>query len=141
MFSKPDAEPYVIASPMEGILMKDGKPLPNAKIIRKLRWNGNDEGFVSEFYTDDEGFFSLPIHEESLALGILNQFVAKTELQIDHDGSNHEIWYSSKLSPEIHAETDGALEQLTCDIHNEELAVPMGPTAILTKCRWSNMPE
>lgn len=137
----PSLKSYVIASPLEGVLRKEGKPLPNTKIIRTLKWNGNEEGFITEHYTDNHGIFSLPSHEEELALGILDQFVAKMALDVEMDGEVYELWYSNKLRPEVYEETGGEVTGFICDLANDELAVPTSPTAILTRCRWNNMPE
>ena len=38
LFGKKETEKYVVSSPLEGILVKDGQPLVNTKIIRRLRW-------------------------------------------------------------------------------------------------------
>lgn len=141
MFLKPASKNYVIFSPMEGVLMQNGKPLANTSITRRLRWNGNDEGLVEEFVTDEQGQFSLPIHEETLALGMLNQFVGKADLEIETENGKDYLWTSSKFFPEIYSETGGQISELICDIESEEIAVPMGPSSILTKCRWTNMPE
>ncbi len=149
MFGKSKTEKYVIFSPMEGMLMQNGQPLPNTKIIRRLRWNGNDDGLVQEFSSDDQGRFSLPIYEEDLSLSMLSQFVAKADLEIETetetetetDSEDSYLWSSSKFYPEIYTETDGPMSELVCDIEAEEIPVPMGPTAILTKCRWKNMPK
>lgn len=142
MFGKNSMQSYVIFSPMQGVLMQDGKPLAHTKIIRRLRWNGNDEdGVVEEFMTDEAGRFSLPIYEEKLSLGMLSQFVGKADLEVEINAQRDYLWTSSKFYPEIYAETGGQVEDLVCDLGSEEIAVPMGPTSILTKCRWKNMPE
>lgn len=121
--------------------MQNGKPLPKAKIIRRLRWNGNEEGLIEEFSTDDQGRFSLPVHEEELSLGMLGQFVGKVDLEVETENGTDYLWTSSKFFPEIYTETGGKISDLVCDIEAEEIAVPMGPTSILTRCRWKNMPE
>ena len=121
--------------------MQDGEPLPNAKIIRRLKWNGNEDGLVEEFVTDSQGRFSLPMHEEELSLGMLNQFVASADLEIETENGRDYLWTSSKFFPEIYTETNGKVAELVCDINVEEIAVPMGATSILTKCRWKDMPE
>lgn len=132
---------YVIASPLKGVLLKDGKPLKNTKIIRTLKWNGNEGGLRTEHYSDEEGNFSLPVHEEDLALGVLDQFVAKMSIDVEVGGDTYELWYSAKLREDIYGETDGEVQGLVCDISNDEITVPTAPTAILTRCRWYNMPE
>lgn len=141
MFGKKSTQTYVIFSPMQGVLLQDGKPLANTKIIRKLAWNGNEDGVVEEFVTDENGYFSLPVYEQELSLGMLNQFVGKADLEFETPTQRDYLWTSSKFFPEIFAETDGELEDLVCDIASEEIAVPMGPTSILTRCRWKNIPE
>lgn len=141
MFGKKSKQSYVIFSPLQGVLMQNGKPLANTTITRQLSWNGNDDGLVEEFTTDEQGRFSLPIHEEQLSLGMLNQFVGKADLEIKSEKGQEYLWTSSKFSPEMFAETGGEVNDLVCDIEFEEIAVPMGPTSILTKCRWKNMPE
>jgi hypothetical protein len=141
MFFKAKKESYVIFSPIEGVLLKNGAPLPNTKIIRKLRWNGNEDGLVEEFFTDEKGYFSLPIHEEELSLNMLSQFVGKADLEFETDTERDYIWTSGKFSAEVFAETAGKISGLVCDIETEEIAVPLSPLPILTKCRWKNMPE
>ncbi|MFL0799628.1 MAG: DUF4198 domain-containing protein [Agarilytica sp.] len=141
MFIKPSTKTYVISSPMEGVLMKDGQPLANTKIIRTLTWNDNEDGLTETFTTDDQGRFSLPIHEVDLTLGMLAQFVAKAELSVYSKNDDNIFWYSSKFHAEIFSETNGEIENLTCDINDEEIPVQTDPMPILTKCRWTNMPK
>ncbi|MFA7555963.1 MAG: DUF6795 domain-containing protein [Spongiibacteraceae bacterium] len=141
MFAKRSTENFVIFSPLEGTLVQNGRPLVDTKIIRRLSWNGNEEGLIHEFTTDKNGYFKLPIYEEALSLGILNQFVGKADLEINTGSENIYLWTSSKFFPEIFTETNGQITDLVCDINAEEIAVPMGPTSILTRCRWKNMPK
>ena len=144
MIFKPEPENYVIFSPMEGVLLKDGVPLVNAKIIRLLRWNENEEGLIEEFQTDETGHFSLPLHEERMALNMLIQFGASAEIYFDHRHDNNLLWYNSKRFPEIYSETGNKIEDLQCDLKSEEIAVHLEGShvsSILTKCRWKNMPS
>lgn len=141
MFFKPTTKQYVIASPMEGVLMKDGEPLPNAKIIRTLRWNGNQEGLTTIFYSNDQGYFSLPAHEETLTLGALEQFAANASFDVELNGKVHELWYNGKLAPELYAETGEPINELICDVDAEEIVVPGKYSNIMTRCRWREMPE
>lgn len=131
---------YVICSPMEGVLMKSGKPLANTKIIRMLKWNGSDAWVNSTFISDDQGRFFLPIHEETLSLGIFDTFVAKMDLRVETDEGVHEIWCSSKLRSKIYEETGGPVSELVCDIDADEVAAQTRPMPTLTKCRWKDMP-
>ncbi len=144
MFSKKEKKTYVIASPMEGVLMKGDTLLPNTKIIRTLFWNGIDEDkqkLEQEFSTDDEGQFSLPIHEDQMALGMLTQFVATTALEAEIDGQKVFLWYNGKKEGHVYAETNGPISNLVCDIENEKLRLRPDISKVTTVCRWANMPE
>ncbi len=144
MFDKKEKKTYAIASPMEGVLMKGGTPLPNTKIIRTLFWNGIDEDqqkLEQEFSTDDQGHFSLPIHEEQMALGMLTQFVGTTALEAEIDGQKVFLWYNGSNGGRVYAETNGPISNMVCDIEGEELRFNMGLSGIMTICRWTDMPE
>ena len=121
--------------------MKNGKPVVNARIIRKLRWNGNEDGITQEFNTDETGFFSLPAHEETLSLGALEQFVGKTNIDVDNDGTMENIWFSAKTSPDLNSEYETPPRELVCDLNNADIGVSINFGTCLTKCRWANMPE
>lgn len=140
MFTQAEKKKYVISSPLEGVLMNGDQPLSNATITRRLRWNGNEEGLVQNFTTDEQGRFSLPVHEEELILGMFNQFVAKTDMSVEIDGVNYDIWYSTKFEPEVFAETGSQAQELVCDIAAVEVTVRPGISKISTICRWKNMP-
>jgi hypothetical protein len=141
MFVKPTTENYVIFSPLEGVLMRNGQPLANTKIIRRLRWNGNDEGLMEEFTTDDQGRFSLPVHEEALSLGMLGQFVSSTKLEVDIGGQILDVWYNNKFEEGLYAETNGPITDLVCDLDFEEIVIKAGLSKIMTICQWKDMPE
>ena len=121
--------------------MQNGKPLANTSITRRLRWNGNDEGLVEEFVTDEQGRFSLPIHEEALALGMLNQFVSSAKLEVKIKDQIFDVWYNNKFEAELHAETNGLVSDLVCDLGVEEVVVKAGLSKIMTICRWKDIPN
>lgn len=141
MFVKPTTKSYVIFSPLKGVLVQNGKPLPYTKIIRRLRWNGNEGGLISEFFTDAEGRFNLPIHEENLTLGLLDTFVSNAQIDVLINDNVYELWYSNKFEEHIYAETKVPVEGLVCDIEGVETAVHLGVTTILSRCRWDDMPK
>lgn len=140
MFIQAKKKKYVISSPLEGVLMNGDQPLRNTTITRRLRWNGNEEGLVQHFTSDEQGRFSLPVHEEELVLGMFNQFVAKVDMSVEIDGVSYDIWYSTKFEPEIFAETGRQAQELVCDITEAELTVRPGISKVSTICRWNNMP-
>jgi hypothetical protein len=141
LMGKKPKQTYVIASPMTGTLKQNGKPLAHVKIIRRLRWNGNENGIEQEFATDEKGGFLLPVHEEQLVLGKLTQFVCSTQLDVEVDGERFDLWYGNKFEAQLYAETGGRkLEGMVCDLNNEEVVAEYGVSRIMTVCRWIDMP-
>jgi hypothetical protein len=141
ILNKPTPASFVISSPLEGALLRDGKPLSHARIIRRLRWNDNEEGITREYHTDESGFFSLPAHEETLSIGPLEQFVGKTNIDVEQDGILETFWFSAKTQGDLNSEYDILPEELICDISNADLGVNINFGTCMTKCRWSNMPK
>lgn len=143
MLLKGEEESYVISSSLEGKLVRGDRPLPNTKIIRRLTWNGNENGCEEIFFSDEQGNFLLPSHTEFLQLGALVQFTASTHLKVEIGSESHDIWYNSKLDPKPHSETNGRPEQLVCDLDSDEIPIYSSNSTvpnILTRCRWKNMP-
>lgn len=129
-------ETYVIASPLAGVLLRDGKPMANTRLLRRLTWNGNEEGVLQEFSTDAEGRFSLPAHEESLNFNVLVQFVGKSKVYVEREESDQLIWYAPKFSGEMYSEMGGELTGVVCDLLNPKNAVDIGSWRVLTRCSW-----
>jgi len=132
---------YVISSPLSGKLVRAGDPILNTRIVRTLYWNGNQEGIKQIFSSDDNGYFSLPAHEEMLELGPLQEFIAKTDIKALIDGVEEDIWYSTKMAKELNSEFDTPPRALVCDLNEPEIGVNIKYGLCLTKCRWENMPE
>ncbi|PKG81057.1 hypothetical protein CXF85_20055 [Colwellia sp. 75C3] len=140
LFGKKNTEKYVVSSPLEGILVKDGQPLVNTKIIRRLSWSGNDEGTVDEFFTDGEGYFTIPVYEEILAIGKLTEFVGTITLYVKSVDDDNFFYHSSKRSAEIYSDTKAPLEELVCDMAHDEALVDISRVGIFSRCKWKGMP-
>lgn len=137
----PPASVHVISSPLKGTLLKNGQPLAHTKIIRRLRWNSNEDGIEQEFTTDENGVFDLPAHEEMLELPALIEFVAKTDLYAMVDGERDQFWFSSKMTKEINSEWDEPPVGVQCDLINDLQRVEINDGLCGTKCIWTNMPK
>lgn len=142
IFNSKVTKNYVIASPLSGVLMKGGKALPNTKIFRRLTWNGNETGLIQEFMTNDEGYFTLPVHEEELTMSGITEFVASNTLYFEEEKDDNFFWLSPKRTEKLFSDYGGEIEGLVCDLDNEEKRVtPSGAdTYIFSKCSWNNMP-
>lgn len=145
LFGKKELKNYYISSPLQGILVKDGKPMANTKIIRKLTWNDNEEGLRDEFFTDNEGHFDIPAHQEKLKLGSMTEFVGAIELFAKSDDEEHLnenfFWLSTKRSEENFSDIEKALEGLICDLSRDKMAVDIGDNSVYGRCTWNGMSE
>lgn len=141
ILQKPDSNTFVIGSALQGVILSSGAPIANAKIKRTLRWNGNDEGVDEEFTTDEKGAFTLPAYTLPLKLGALEQFVAKTDVYVFHNGEYKAIWVESKLANELKESIDSQRTNMTCELANGVSRVPVEHGLLGTICTWENMPE
>ena len=122
-------------------MVSDGKPLANTKVIRRLRWNGNEDGVVDEFTTDDKGYFLLPVYEKKLSLSSMTEFVGKVELFAISESDDNFFWYSVKRSEELYSDFDGPLVDLVCDLEKPDITVEMKEFPGITRCRWAGMKD
>ena len=145
LFGKKSLKNYYISSPLQGLLVKNGKPMANTKIIRKLTWNGNEEGLKNEFFTDENGRFDIPAHQEALKLGTMTEFVGAIELFAESDDEDHIddnfFWLSSKHSEENYSDIEKPLKGLVCDLSREKQAVDIADNSVYARCTWDGMPE
>lgn len=140
-FGNKSEERHVTSSPIEGRIFENGIPVSNARIVRKVRSNKHQDWVVEEFNTDESGFFSLPTREETYSLG-LTQFVSATQIDVEINGTLINFWYSNNSRGRLYSEFGGAaLENLICELTNEEIIINGDGYGILAKCTWSNMPN
>ncbi|WP_018014964.1 DUF6795 domain-containing protein [Teredinibacter turnerae] len=128
---------YVISSPLSGLLQKDGRPLANSKIIRLLRWNSNEDGIEQAFYSDENGYFDLPAHEETLEIPALVQFVAKTDLYAIVDGERDQFWFSRKMDKGINSEFERRPAGLVCELANDMTWIESSGGLCGCTCNWN----
>ena len=138
-FGNKSEETFVTSSPIEGKIMNEGLPVTNARIVRKVRSNKHQDWVVEEFSTDENGFFNLPVREETYALG-LTQFVSATQVDIEINGELINFWYSNNSLGRLYSEFGGeALRDLICELTQEEIIINGDSYGILAKCHWSGM--
>jgi hypothetical protein len=141
LFGKKELKNYYISSPLQGQLVKDGKPMVNTKIIRKLRWNDNDEGIWDEIFTDENGYFDIPAHQEKLALSTMTEFVGSITLFAEQESEENCFWNSSKREAHNYSDIKKPLTGLTFDLSKEELAADIDLNTVLFRGSWDDMPE
>jgi hypothetical protein len=140
LFGKKELKNYYISSPLKGLLVKDGIPMANAKIIRHLVWNGNEDGIRDEIFTDENGYFDISAHQEALSLSAMTQFVGAISLFVESESEDNCVWYSAKYTPENYSDIEKPLTGLVFDLGREENGVDIGDSSVLIRGSWDNMP-
>ena len=133
-------EEVVVFSPMQGQITHNGEPVANAKITRKLQWK-DDEGETETFFTDEKGYFELPIKTDVVTLGKLSTFVMHQEINVVVDGKTRPIWVMGKGSKVKYGELGGAVTNLVCHLENEIKRVEVPDGLLGTNCTWSLIKE
>jgi hypothetical protein len=138
-FKNTPPEKHLICRELGGVIQRRGVPLANATIIRTLQWNGNEEGVVDTFTTDNEGRFAIPAHYEDLSISPLSQFVGKTLLEVDYQGEKWDLWYESQTR-RAPAELVGT-QNMICEFGVKRERVNVDSGLLSTTCKWPNMPK
>lgn len=138
----PFKKEVILMSPLEGTLLKGGKPLKNMEITVKILMPNGEERW-SEHFTNNEGEFSLPMVKDTMTLGPMTEF-AVSQYAYVMDGDNPiNFWYAGKQNPVLHGEFQfepAELEGLTCDIDDEPSTDGLEEEgAIITSCKWKNI--
>jgi hypothetical protein len=135
IFSHPPEE-VVIFSPMQGQITHNGKPVANAKITRWLKWK-DPEGETEIFYTDENGYFELPIKTDVVTLGKFTTFVMHQEINVLHNDEKFPIWVMGKSSKEKFGELGGVPTNLHCELANDISRVEVENGLLGTTCTWT----
>ncbi|HEY7771780.1 MAG TPA: DUF6795 domain-containing protein [Marinagarivorans sp.] len=139
MIKTPEPKQYLICRELSGVLQQDGKPVANAKISRKLTWNGNEAGVVDYFETDHSGRFNIPAEYKTLSINPLTQFVAKSNLTITYENKESDLWYEAIMSES--PKPIGDIKNLVCEYGAELERVKSDAGLLGTTCKWNDMPK
>lgn len=108
----------VMFSEVQGVLLKDGKPVPNARVKREYHWHWNDKKVSDETITDASGNFRFPLATQS-AIGaslLPHEAVIFQEITLAHEGQDYILWQFFKRDYDTNSEFDGAPTRILCDL-------------------------
>ena len=117
-------------------LLHNGKPVSNAKVIRRWEWNKLQEDNTT---TDENGYFEFPaVFEKSIARILPIELVIAQGLYVVDGDEEKKIWSNSKREPEENAEFGGKAFELTCEITNEMKTYKDFGSRMRTLCTWED---
>lgn len=125
---------HLVFSEVNGQLLSHGKPVPNAKIIRKVEWQFLE---TDETTTDEQGFFHFQeVYQESTANLLPLEFVSAQSLEAQTGEELSKIWSNTKRSKDKNSELGGAPLNLTCELSNPLRLYRQFGSILRTKCTW-----
>ena len=95
----------VTFSAVEGVVTYEGKPVANAKIIRRVedKDNNSEDDFAT---TDEKGYFSMPSRYGN-SDSVFQEVFAWQYMYVELEGEQKEIWYHVKHVKDEHGELEG----------------------------------
>lgn len=108
----------VTFSAVEGVVTYEGKPVANAKIIRRVedKDNNSEDDFAT---TDEKGYFSMPSRYGN-SDSVFQEVFAWQYMYVELEGEQKRIWYHVKHVKDEHGELEGTPIFLLCELTNEK---------------------
>lgn len=129
----PEPKSYEVAPALSGILLDKGKIMANMKIVRTYKWNPNKDAEDDETTTDENGYFSFPSVQKTLALTPLAQHAFYCELTLGRKNGDL-VWHASNPGERKYFEEGKYPSHITCDMKSDEITVRTGNSLVVTKC-------
>jgi hypothetical protein len=109
-------------SPVQGVVVRAGKPVESAKVTRRYLWHWKDKEGKDQVVTDRDGGFAFAEVTASSFLGGLlpHQPLIDQEIVISHDGTEYKAWVHAKGDYVLNSENEGRPLQMHCDLDAPE---------------------
>ncbi|MCX2840445.1 carboxypeptidase regulatory-like domain-containing protein [Microbulbifer thermotolerans] len=126
-------------SGISGIIQKDGIPIKNATVVRKVYYQKNK---IDKTKTNEVGYFEMPaLFERSLLSLLPQEFVVNQFIAITTNGEEHIIWDGVKRIKNENSESRGKPLFVICDIEKEYQVIEVDGQRFITKCKWDVIPD
>lgn len=134
-----DAGKVCLFSKISGVIKLDGKPVPNARLVRIANRSGEK---TDEAVTDAHGFFEFPaVFERTITKFLPQEFVVKQEIFVHYNQKKYEIWAGVKRKPEENAESRGKALIVECELNSEKKFIQVNNSPIISLCTWDVEPD
>lgn len=130
-------EKVCIASGISGVILRNGQPVTNLIVRRKLSWKSEKWDEIEEIETDTNGKFSFSTRWEKIRLRLMTQPAFIIEIDVLDESLEEPIIFSTtKLGIEEYSEFDGIPNNLKCELTDEIRKVDTKYGFIGTNCYW-----
>jgi len=105
-------------SAVDGVVTRQGKPLPGCRVERSFFWHWKDERGSESAVTDASGRFAFAEIVRSSLLGSLlpHEPMVEQTILIRHDGQTYKAWMFDKRNYDKNGELQGRSISLLCDL-------------------------
>jgi len=113
------AGPWVLASEVQGTVLKDGAPVAGAELWQELVWSDvKEENPSAHTVSAADGQFRFPAVERDpgAARIVPHQPVILQRIQIRYQGVEYTAWRHTKNSYQDRSELDGKALKLVCEL-------------------------
>ena len=134
-----DVGKVCLFSKMEGVIKLDGKPVPNARLVRTVNLSKDE---VDETVTDGNGNFKFDAIIKRKASKLLPQEFAVSQLiYVHYRDKDYRIWSGVKRKSEENSESRGKPLVIECELSSEEQMVIINNSPIFSLCTWDVEPD
>lgn len=128
----------VLFSPMKGKITFKGNPASGAKIIVHVFWK-DDVGDKSEFITNENGEFNIPIKKAKVRIPSLAEFVVTQQVSVLFNDEEYIVWYKSLLDNDEYGGLGGYPQNVHCELTQERERKEGFNGIFSTSCKWSTV--
>jgi hypothetical protein len=126
-------------SGISGVIMLDGKPVANARLVRTA---DRDGAKTDETMTDKDGRFSFPaMFERTVAKYLPQEFVSAQQIHVHFEGKNYEMWTGVKRKQEENTESRGKPLVVKCELNSARNTIYVDHAVYITMCTWDVEPD
>ncbi len=111
----------VLFSNVHGVVLNNGKPVPDAVVTRYFNFGWTGEAKTESIKTDKNGVFDFPIIKRfSMATSVVPHEPSVSQvIKIQHEGKEYIAWHLNKHNYDENGELAGKPINLVCELTRE----------------------
>jgi Domain of unknown function (DUF6795) len=137
--SMTDLGKVCLFSKISGVILIDGIPVKNAKLVRTVNLSSKE---TDETRTDDNGHFEMPaVFARTITKYLPQEFSSNQEIIVHYNNKAYRIWSAVKRKPEENIEARGKPLVVKCELSGEETMIKVNNSPIFSLCTWDIEPD
>ena len=110
-----------LSSAVNGVVLKDGEPVENVKIVRRLNWHWGNQQIEDSATTDTKGSFTLDAKSASSFTAKIfpHEPVIEQRITLEHEGVEYKAWLFTKHNYDENGELNGKPLNFICELTDE----------------------